>query len=269
MPELPEVETVVLGLRPQVVGRTFTGVWYDWPRQIVNPTPAEFAARLPGQRVIALRRRAKYIVFDLSSGALLIHLKMSGRLYVAEAPHEADAWVHVVFDLDDGKQLRFSDARKFGRLYLVSQAEDVTGSLGPEPLSEAFSLEMFQELIALRAGTIKPLLLNQRFIAGIGNIYADEALWLARIDPRRKANTLKDDETERLYHAMRAALADGIRFEGASVNWYRKPDGGVGDYQNHFNVYDRPNQPCPRCGNPISKITLGQRGTHYCPVCQC
>jgi len=234
MPELPEVETVVRGLRPDVVGRTFTGADVAWPREITGMTHQAFAARLAGQRVESLDRRGKYVVFRLSADFLLVHLKMTGRLYVAR-PGQAvggdDRWVRVTLPMDDGRELRFSDSRKFGRMTLAARLEDVTGALGPEPLEKAFTLKAFRARIAGRDGALKPLLLNQAFLAGVGNIY-------------------------------------GIRYEGASVNWYRKPDGSEGDSQNHFNVYGREDEPCSRCGTPIRKIWLAQRGTHFCPHCQ-
>jgi formamidopyrimidine-DNA glycosylase len=271
MPELPEVEMVVRGLRPDVIHRTFTGADIHWPKEIVKHTPATFAARVAGQRVETLERRGKYIVFGLSADHMLVHLKMTGRLYVAkpgEMVGSDDRWVRVSLPMDDGRELRFSDARKFGRVFLAAQTEEVTGALGPEPLDEAFTLETFQGLIARRGGLVKPLLLNQAFVAGVGNIYADEALWRAQIDPRRKASTLKPEEIAALYQAIQAALQDGIQYEGASINWYRKPDGSEGDSQNHFNVYGREDEPCKRCGTPIQKIWLAQRGTHFCPRCQ-
>jgi formamidopyrimidine-DNA glycosylase len=196
---------------------------------------------------------------------------MTGRLYVARPGQTIggdDRWVRVTLAMDDGRELRFSDARKFGRMNLVARIEDVAGALGPEPLDEAFTLDAFRALITGRGGTLKPLLLNQSFVAGIGNIYADEALWRAQIDPRRKASTLKPKEVAALYQAIQSALLDGIKYEGASISWYRKPDGSTGDSQNHFNVYDREDEPCDRCGAPIRKIWLGQRGTHFCPRCQ-
>jgi formamidopyrimidine-DNA glycosylase len=271
MPELPEVETVVRGLRPDVVGRTFTGAQVAWPKEVAALTPDAFSARLAGQRVEALDRRGKYLAFRLSSDFLLIHLKMTGRLYVARPGEQMggdDRWIRATMAMDDGRELRFSDARKFGRINLVSRIEDVTGALGPEPLEDDFTLEAFQALIERRDAVLKPLLLNQAFIAGVGNIYADEALWRAQIDPRRKASTLKQAEVAALHAAIRSALSDGIRYEGASVNWYRKPDGTTGQSQNHFNVYDREDEPCARCGTPIRKIWLAQRGTHFCPHCQ-
>jgi formamidopyrimidine-DNA glycosylase len=271
MPELPEVETVVRGLRPDVVGRTFTGAQITWPREIATPPHTAFAKRLSGQRVDALDRRGKYVTFRLSDDFLLVHLKMTGRLYVArpgEVKGGEDRWVRVTLPMDDGRELRFSDARKFGRMYLASRMEEVTGGLGPEPLDDSFTLDEFRARLAPRGGVLKPLLLNQAFVAGIGNIYADEALWRAQIDPRRKAGTLKPGEVAALYQAIRSSLSDGIKYEGASVSWYRKPDGSQGQSQNHFNVYDREDEPCARCGTPIRKIWLAQRGTHFCPHCQ-
>lgn len=270
MPELPEVETVVRGLREDVVGRTITGMQVNWTRELAVLGPVEFADRVIGQRIEGLHRRGKYIVFELTHDVMLIHLKMSGRLYVADDRQvtDNDRWTRVAFQLDNGRELRFSDARKFGRVYLAANEADVTGKLGPEPLSDDFNLDLFASLIGARRGVIKSLLLNQSFLAGVGNIYADEALWLARIDPRRNVDTLKTDEIERLYQAIRDVLAEGIEYQGTTLNWYRKPDGTVGGYQTRFKVYDREDQPCSECGTPIQKIWLGQRGTHFCPVCQ-
>jgi formamidopyrimidine-DNA glycosylase len=271
MPELPEVETIVRGLRKSIEGRSFIGVSLSWPRQIATPEPGEFARRLSGQQVRILDRRGKYIVFQLTHDVLLIHLKMTGRLYITGSTISGfgeDRWVRAVFGLDNGHEMRFSDARKFGRLYLVGRADEITGPLGPEPLSSDFTLTGFQASLSRRLTNIKALLLNQRILAGVGNIYADEALWEARIAPQRKANTLKSEEVAALYAAVRLVLQRGIDYEGASVSWYRKADGSRGGSQNQFNVYDQEGKPCSRCGTPVVKIRLGQRGTHFCPVCQ-
>ncbi len=270
MPELPEVEMVVRGLRPDVVGRVFTDAAVNWERQIAPLSVEAFGDRITGQRVGQLSRRGKYVVFTLSRDSLLVHLKMTGRLYVSPPDQQdhADRWVRVIVGMDDGRELRFSDLRKFGRLYLVEHADEVIGSLGPEPLSDAFTPELFRELIGSRKGMIKPLLMNQEFIAGIGNIYADESLWLAQVDPRHRADTLKPGQIEKLYQAIRQVLQQGIENEGASINWYRKPDGSTGTYQERFYVYDRTGQSCPRCGDAIQKTRIAQRGTHYCPSCQ-
>ncbi|MBN1679474.1 MAG: bifunctional DNA-formamidopyrimidine glycosylase/DNA-(apurinic or apyrimidinic site) lyase [Anaerolineae bacterium] len=270
MPELPEVETVVRGLREPLIGRTITAAAYDWPRSLVLPDGPVFRARIAGQRVRAVDRRAKYILIRLVPDTLIIHLKMTGRLYVVpdDTAHEADRWVHFTFQLNNGHQLRFSDSRKFGRVYLVENPLDVTGGLGPEPLDESFTVDVFRDQLARRTGRLKPLLLNQAFIAGLGNIYADEALFASRIHPLRRADSLSLDEIARLYTAIRQVLRDGVRREGASINWYRKPDGTRGSAQDGLYVYGRAGEPCPRCGTPIEKTMVAQRGTHNCPACQ-
>ena len=270
MPELPEVETVVRGLRDPLAGRTITAAAYDWPNSLITPDGLLFTARIAGQPVRRVDRRGKYILIRLDPDTLIVHLKMTGRLYVApdDAEHNADRWVHFTFQLDNAHQLRFSDARKFGRVYLVPDPAAVVGDLGPEPLDDTFTLDAFRARIAGRSGRIKPLLLNQAFIAGIGNIYADEALHASRVHPRRAADSLGADEVAALYAAIRQVLRDGIAREGASVNWYRKPDGTKGTAQNDLHVYGRAGQPCLRCGTPIERIIVGQRGTHYCPACQ-
>jgi formamidopyrimidine-DNA glycosylase len=271
MPELPEVEVTAQGIRPALEGRTITDVWLDWPRSLVGSAPEVFRARIQGQRICEVTRRAKYVVVRLSADVLLIHLKMSGRLYVAPDNREdrADRWVHFRFQLDNAHQLRFSDARKFGRVYLVEDVETVTGALGPEPLSEEFTLDVFRERLAKRKGVVKPLLLNQTFVAGLGNIYADESLHRARIHPTRTADSLKPGEIEALWRGIRQALSDGLAREGASINWYRKPDGTKGSAQTALLVYGRAGQPCQTCqGAVVQKMVLGQRATHFCPNCQ-
>ncbi len=269
MPELPEVETVVRGLREPLVGRRITGMWHDWQRTIHSPAPDEFAARVAGQIVRSLDRRGKYILIHLEHDTLVIHLKMSGRLYVAaaDARHAADRWVHVRFDLDQG-QLRFSDVRKFGRVYLTDDVAALLGHLGPEPLGDNFTIAGFRAGLRGRRLAIKARLLQQEFVAGVGNIYADEALFRAGIHPARPAESLTDDEAARLHGTLREALQTGIQHEGASINWYRKPDGDKGSSQNHFFVYGRAEQPCLHCGAQINKIRVAQRGTHFCPDCQ-
>jgi formamidopyrimidine-DNA glycosylase len=270
MPELPEVETIVNGLRGPLIGRTFTGVRIGWENIVARPTVPEFQRRIRGQQILGIRRRGKYLIFDLSGGdSLIIHLKMTGQLAVRPGDAPADTYGHTVFDLDDGHQLRFLDMRKFGRVYLVADENEVVGSLGPEPLADDFTLAEFSALIGRRKGALKPLLLNQQFIAGIGNIYADEALFVAGIHPHHKADTLRGDEIERLYQAirwvLRQALADeGTTFDGA----YRKVDGQEGGHQENLRIFRRKGQPCPRCGSAIERIVVGGRGTHFCPRCQ-
>ncbi len=270
MPELPEVETVVRGLRPPLAGRTITGLIINWPRALETPDAPLFAARIAGQPVRGVDRRGKYILVRLDPDTLIVHLRMTGRLYVVpdDGEFDADRWVRVVFQLDNEHQLRFSNSRKFGRCYLVTDPAAVLGKLGPEPLADAFTLDVFRARLAGRSGIIKPLLLNQAFVTGIGNIYADEALHASRIHPQRRADSLDADEIAALYAAIRQVLRDGIAREGASVNWYRKPDGSKGGAQDGLQVYGRAGQPCFRCGHPIERIVVGQRGTHLCPACQ-
>ena len=270
MPELPEVETVVRGLRKPLIGHTVQDMWYTWGRTIHSPDPVEFAARISGQTFHAVNRRAKYILCQLDTDTLVVHLKMTGRLYVAgdDAANDADQWVRFGLQLDSGKQLRFSDSRKFGRVYLTDDIATLTGHLGPEPLADDFTPDVFRERLSGRTRIIKALLLDQTFIAGVGNIYADEALHRAKIHPLCRADDLSDEQIEQLYHAVRVVLQAGIDHEGASINWYRKPDGTRGTSQNHFLVYGRTSDPCYACGHPIEKIRVAQRGTHFCPSCQ-
>lgn len=267
---MPEVETVVRSLRQPLIGRRIEGMWYDWEKTIATPDPLQFADRVTGQRVKDVQRRAKYIVVQLDADYLLVHLKMTGRLYVTDmtAQHDADRWVHVRFALDEDRELRFSDARKFGRVYLTDTLDDITGALGPEPLSDDFTPDVLNEQISRRTRIIKSLLLDQSFVAGIGNIYADEALFRAGIHPLRSADSLKPAEINALHTGIQDALNAGIQNEGASINWYRKPDGTRGSAQDRFLVYGREGLPCLECGTPITKIRVGQRGTHYCPNCQ-
>jgi formamidopyrimidine-DNA glycosylase len=275
MPELPEVETIVRKLRrgeamerglpaySPPIGHVVTSVWTDWPRAAF-PSAEVVAQGLPDRRIESIDRRGKYVVIALPPAYLLIHLKMSGRLEVVRSGTPRGKHVHYVFVLDNSYELRFSDARKFGRVYLVDDPEQVTGALGPEPLEAAFTLRVFRQMMQRKSGALKPLLLDQTFVAGIGNIYADEALWRARLHPLRAANTLGPDQVAALYRGIRQALSDGIRHEGAAIDWVY-PEG---NYQDHMRVYGRAGQPCRRCGALIRRVVVGQRGTHFCPRCQ-
>jgi formamidopyrimidine-DNA glycosylase len=279
MPELPEVETIVRKLQsgepverglpvyPPPIGHVIVRAWTDWPRA-AYPSADALTQVLPGHHIESISRRGKYIVFTVGKNTslsyLLIHLKMSGRLDILRAETPRDKHVHFAFTLDNDYELRFNDARKFGRVYLVGDPAEVTGALGPEPLDAGFTLKSFRQRMALKSGALKPLLLDQTFIAGIGNIYADEALWRAKLHPLRRADSLSQAQIATLYRAIRAALADGIRHEGAAIDWVY-PEG---NYQDHFRVYGRTGQPCRRCHAAIRRIVVGQRGTHFCPRCQ-
>lgn len=265
MPELPEVETVVRRLRSSLIGRTFGDAYVSWGRML-QMSPDELNLRLPGQRIEAIDRRGKYLIFRLSHGdSLIVHLKMTGDLVVVPAGHPAHQHDRIVFDLDDGSQLRFRDPRKFGRVYLTDEPATVLGRLGPEPLDKWFTEEDFLGLFDRRSGRIKPLLLDQQFIAGLGNIYADEALFLAGIRPERRSNSLSEQDKRRLYRAIREVLAMAIEQQGSSLadETYRG-----GRYQDRFLVYGRSEQPCCQCGSLIRRIRLGQRSAHFCPICQ-
>ena len=265
MPELPEVETIVRRLRAPLIGHAFSGVHVEWERMI-DPSVLALRTRLLGQSVEAIDRRGKYLVFRLSGGDhLLIHLKMTGDLQVMPASvpgHEHD---RVVFYLENGYQFRFRDPRKFGRVYLTQDPALILGRLGPEPLDDDFAEDEFLTLFGRRSGRIKSLLLNQEFIAGLGDIYADESLFLAGIRPQRKADTLVEDEKRRLYRAIRQVLRLAIEQKGTSLadETYQG-----GQYQQQFLVYGRLEQPCLTCESPIQRIRLGQRSAHFCPECQ-
>jgi formamidopyrimidine-DNA glycosylase len=270
MPELPEVETVARGLHESLRGRTITGVMVDWPRTIAFPSVEDFVRRISGRRVQSVGRRGKYVVIGLDQGYLLIHLKMSGRLQVAHASDPLDKHTHTVFDLDDGSQLRFQDTRKFGRVYLVDNLDQVTDGLGPEPLADALSLGEFRRILERRSGRLKSLLLNQQFLAGLGNIYADETLFAARLHPLRKADSLTPDEQAHLYQAIRQVLTLAVASRGTTLDdrGYTDANGEMGSYQERIAVYGRKGQSCPECGTLIERIVLGGRATHFCPKCQ-
>jgi formamidopyrimidine-DNA glycosylase len=269
MPELPEVETVVRALRAPLVGRTFTEVRNYWPRHIVTPSLAALQGRIHGRTILSINRRAKYLVFTLSDGeTLIIHLKMTGHLSVVDPETPPDKYAHTIFKLENGQELRFRDPRKFGRVYLVQDPAEIVGSLGPEPLEDAFTTAVLQERLQNRKRVLKPLLLDQTFVAGIGNIYADEALYYARLHPERQSNTLSPVEIEALHSAIQKVLKLGIEREGASIDRYVKPDGSKGDMQNAVAVYGRTGDLCYHCGTPIQRMKLGGRSTHFCPTCQ-
>ena len=299
MPELPEVETVARDLRGLVVGATIAGARYDWPRTIAGVAPEAFEGCVAGRRIEAVGRRAKFVLLDLSGGLVLtIQLKMTGQVFVVPAGAAADRHVRVVLDLEDGRELRFRDMRKFGRVGVyrrdadgrlvppdavpgapsglavrrvaetrVGAAGDLFGRHGPEPLSDEFTLRVFRTRLRRRKGRLKPLLLDQSFVAGIGNIYADEALWLARLHPLRRAEGLRPPDEARLYRAIRSVLAEAIERRGSSVDDYTAPEGD-GTMQERLAVYQRTGLPCFRDGHPIRRIVIGARSTHFCSFCQ-
>ena len=264
MPELPEVETIVRGLQTPLVGRTITAAKILW-HNTARPSAAAVESQLPGNRIETLSRRGKFLRFDLSGGeTMFIHLKMSGDLRVLPQSQPVHPHTRAFFNLDNGNRLEFKDTRKFGRVWLTADPQTVIGALGPEPLADDFSVDDFIALFERRSGRLKPLLMNQTFIAGVGNIYASEACFWAKLDPRRPANTLSADDLARLYHALRRVLRHGIVLKGATLDdVYRG-----GEFQNHFQVYGRAGEPCSRCGTPIARVMLAGRSTFFCPMCQ-
>ena len=274
MPELPEVETYVRDLEPTLMGRTVIGVTVRWARTIALPSVAQFTQELVGRRFTAFDRRGKYMLLGLDNGhTLIVHLRMTGRLSAYATPLAPDKHTHVVLDLADGGQLHFQDSRKFGRIWLVATPATVLAKLGPEPLSEDFIIADFATRLAGRTATIKALLLDQSIVAGVGNIYADESLYLAGIHPARPGGDLRIEEIHKLHAAIRTVLGRAIAAHGSSlgdssIQNYQRLGGEPGDFQSQHRVFQRTGQPCHHCGQPVERIVIAQRSTHFCPQCQ-
>lgn len=272
MPELPEVETIVRGLGPILKGRAIRRVHVLQENVVAYPSPEDFRRELTGRRIGRLSRRGKYILLHLSGGLILtIHLRMTGQLVYQPEAGSLPKHTHVALELDSGL-LRFTDTRRFGRLWLISEAETdkVSGlsALGVEPLNKEFTEDSFKELLRGRRGRIKSLLLDQHLIAGLGNIYTDEALHRAGIHPARSAADLSARETRALYQAVREILTEGIAHGGTSIRDYVDAAGEEGHFQKKLRVYGRGGKPCARCGRPITRTVCAGRGTYYCPHCQ-
>jgi formamidopyrimidine-DNA glycosylase len=295
MPELPEVETVARDLQQWVAGATIAGATVTWDRTIRHPQPPErFAAEIAGAQVRRVTRRAKTVLLHLEDGRVMtVALRMTGALIVAPSGTPADPYARVVFRLADGRELRYRDVRKFGRIGLwpggglqsvgagrgarsrkVAEGSgryrigEVFSGHGPEPLGRGFTAERLAERLSRRSAKLKTLLLDQTFIAGVGNIYADEALWRARLHPLRAADTLTPADVRRLHRAVRQVLREGIANRGVSFSDYVGADGEPGANAERLAVYRRTGEPCYRCGRRIERIVVGQRSTHFCPRCQ-
>jgi formamidopyrimidine-DNA glycosylase len=271
VPELPEVETIRRDLLPLLRGRTITSAWIspNAPRLIQLIPPDEFCRSLTGRKVEDIDRRGKYLIINLDAGLnWIVHLRMTGSLQHQPQGCRDDPYLRAKFSLDDGAWLRFVDVRKFGTMWIVDDADLVTGKLGQEPLDEAFDVAAFHTLLKRRSAPIKAVLLDQAVLAGVGNIYADESLFLAKIDPRKPANRISRPAAERLHRAVVEILTEAVGDRGSSFRDYVDAQGQEGFHQLKVRVYRRTDEPCLVCGTPIRRIELGGRSTHFCPTCQ-
>lgn len=271
MPELPEVETIRRSLEPKLLGREIIGVRALVPGMLQNTTLAELKSQIVGCRIIAIERRGKYLLLRLDRGlTLAVHLRMTGQLLVKSVEIPAVSSTYFFLDLDNQCEFRFADVRKFGKiiLYPTAQIPLCLNKLGPEPLSDDFTAANFIEIMQNRKVAVKKALLNQELIAGIGNIYADEALFLAQIHPLTLVSNLTSAELKNLHKAIRQVLNEGIEHRGTSVRDYRDGEGARGTHQQYLRVYGRRGEPCKKCQTSLEKITVGGRGTHFCPKCQ-
>ncbi len=280
MPELPEVETIARSLKPALVGAEVLDAEVRWARTVASPSARKFKAQIRGRKILDVSRRAKFLNVQLSALRepqdklfdLFIHLRMSGDLFLKDEDYKPAKHDRLILTLTPGpsptgrgeSKLVFNDARKFGRVWLTDDPETVIGGLGPEPLSDEFTPQWLFVALRNRRRRLKPLLLDQTFLAGLGNIYTDEALHLAKLHPLAASDSLTRTKAERLWEAIREVLEEGIRRNGASIDWVYRG----GEFQDYFRVYDREGRPCPVCGTKIVRLVVGQRGTHICPKCQ-
>jgi len=270
MPELPEVETIRRDLAAHVVGRRFTAVevMAGAEKVVALPSPAEFRRALPGLRIEGVERRGKYLLFPLSDGRhLIVHLRMTGALIHRLPGSPVDGYLRVRLSLDDKTELRYTDLRKLGMMWLVDDPTLVVGKLGPDTL-EGLALETLRSRLDGRTASVKLVLMDQTRLAGLGNIYADEALFVAGVHPRRPAGSLAADEVERLHGAVGKVLREAMGHRGSSFRDYVDAEGREGEHQKHVKVYRRAGEPCYNCGAVIERIKLGGRSTHFCPHCQ-
>jgi formamidopyrimidine-DNA glycosylase len=273
VPELPEVETVRRRLAPVLEGRRFEHVEITDPRLTRPDDPFEVARELEGERVTKVDRRGKYLIVRFESGrALLIHLRMTGSLRHASGGElQEDLHRRAVVNLDDGSDVAYRDVRRFGTWLLLEPSDVDTyidTRVGREPLDDAYKAKHLAEKLEHRRAPIKAAILDQRTVAGVGNIYADEALWRAKVHPLTPANELTPDEVKAVHKGIRSSLQAGVRRQGSTLRDYQLPDGSSGTAQDKFKVYGRAGLPCERCGTPIDKIRVAGRGTYYCPYCQ-
>ena len=267
MPELPEVQTILDALTPHILHQPIQDVTVLWPTVVARPDRLLFQNWMRGRHITAAQRRGKYMLFHLDDARwLLMHLRMTGKVRVVDARAPQRPHDRLIFHLQNGQNWCFEDQRKFGRVYLVEDPAQVIAKLGPEPLGPHFTAEYLQKKLFRRTAPIKSLLLNQHIVAGIGNIYADEALFRARIHPLRPGNSLTPTEISTLITAIQAVLRQALAEMGTTLQDYRRPDGSVGQFQNSLQVFRRTGEPCPSCGAPIQRLVVGGRSTHFCPV---
>jgi formamidopyrimidine-DNA glycosylase len=273
LPELPEVETILRSLKSKVLHQRIEKVTVINKKTIKKPEPEVFTRCLKEQEITGLDRHGKYLLFEISSSmVMVVHLRMSGRLVYKETAFQPGKYTCVIFYLEEGRELHFQDMRKFGTMHLIRLAEvDVfppLSILGPDALDPQLTLEHFIDRLQSRRGPVKGVLLNQSFIAGIGNIYANEILWVAGIHPERKADSLQLLEQEKLYQATRDVLETAVKYRGTTLRDYVDGDGNRGEYQKHLRAHGREGEPCPRCGHPIIRIKQCGRSSYYCDLCQ-
>ncbi|MBD5807201.1 DNA-formamidopyrimidine glycosylase [Limosilactobacillus walteri] len=272
MPELPEVETVRRGLMKIAAGRKINAIDVYYGKTITNDVE-EFRQALIGQTIEKVDRRGKYLLFRFTNNLTMVsHLRMEGKYYNQPVGSSVDKHTHVVFEFTDGTELCYQDTRKFGRMTLVRTGQEMTvgglKTIGPEPTAATFTLDFFKNELRKSRGKIKPFLLNQRHVAGLGNIYVDEVLWMTGINPEQPANTLTDEEVAALRKNIISELATAIKYKGTTVHSFTNAFGNAGAFQDRLNAYGHAGEECPRCGTKLVKIKVAERGTTFCPHCQ-
>lgn len=288
MPELPEVETIVRDLKKKIIGRKIKSVWFDAPKLIKKPKPAVFGKEIQGLKIENIKRRAKNILIYFSNNKLLlVHQKMTGHLLYGQwrvenkkpvslfkgaLQERVNDYIHIIFYLDNDWQLVLSDLRKFAKVVFGSRNEienlEELKKLGPEPLERDFDFKKFKQILKNKKGKIKQVLMDQSVISGIGNIYSDEILWLAKIHPFRPASQLKDSELKKIFHFIKEVLKKAVKLRGTSISDFRDPEGKAGHYADHRYVYQREGEKCPRCKSVIKRLKMGGRSAHFCQKCQ-
>ena len=270
MPELPEVETIKRDIEKNLIGHKIVDVWTDWEKAL-KPNLETFKKFVVGKKIKSVGRRAKLLIFHIDSIPLVTHLKLSGRLLYRDQDDPTDKFTHVILKLDRGKELRFADLRKFGWMRVLKnegELDELLSEFGIEPFTPDFTLENFSRILKSKKTVIKPLLMDQSIIAGVGNIYADESLWCAKIHPLRPANSLSEKEVNDLFTCVQDSLQSGIKDRGTSVDMYLDLFGERGEHEKNLKIFRRDGSPCPRCESEVKKNRVGGRGTHFCPKCQ-